>query len=142
MEDNTCRDSEPTADRAAALPKADRSITVETVTIILLCSAGTASLCPRSILVPALATEIALLGELYSFGILFGKFKDVRVTLPVIFGHPTQYDIGYLYGNTPVPALWRRWLLSEVGVPHLFYTFVGKRGTAGKQFIATNGEAY
>ena len=108
--------------------------------IIPLCSAVATALRTCTILVPALATEVALLSQLYRFGVLFGKLEDIRVTLSMIFGQPTQYDIGDLYWNAPVPALWRRWLLSEVRVPHLFYTFVCERGMAGKQFIAANGE--
>ena len=71
------RSSPSIAALATALAKAQRSITVEAVAIIPLCSAVATALRTCTILVPALATEVALLSQLYRSGVLFSKLKDV-----------------------------------------------------------------
>src|SRR5205823_5028162 len=123
------------------LSKTQRCITIQTVTIVLFGSTSTTALCTCTILVSALIAEVALLSNLYCLGIFLGKLQNIAVTLAVVFGHGTQYDSSHLYRNTPVPLLWRCWLLTKMGVPHLFQSFVGKRCSSCQQFIAADRES-
>src|SRR5438270_4672751 len=132
------RGGESTTYRAAALPKADGRVTIEAVTVIICGTAGTTALCTATVLLSATLTNVTLQGDLYRVGVAFSEIQHVTVALAVVFCKGAHQNSRYLYWNTWIPLLRRRWLLVHVRIPHLFYTPVGKRRATCKQFITAD----